>query len=115
MSDIDALQALTSQMTQEGIRRLLVISGDAAWCRERAEAIRAALPGDWLWVAPDAPAQPCCTPQALQTLLGREFRHAILMPGRALTPQRCRPERDLAGRKLAASADAAVRDVGKPA
>ncbi|EPN3117968.1 hypothetical protein, partial [Salmonella enterica] len=27
MSDIDALQALTSQMTQEGIRRLLVISG----------------------------------------------------------------------------------------
>ncbi|WP_228372358.1 hypothetical protein, partial [Salmonella enterica] len=21
-------------------------------CRERAEAIRAALPGDWLWVAP---------------------------------------------------------------
>ncbi|EDL0439948.1 tRNA cytosine(34) acetyltransferase TmcA, partial [Salmonella enterica subsp. enterica serovar Kentucky] len=77
MSDIDALQALTSQMTQEGIRRLLVISGDAAWCRERAEAIRAALPGDWLWVAPDAPAQPRCTPQALQTLLGREFRHAI--------------------------------------
>lgn len=77
MSDIDALRALTSQMTQEGIRRLLVISGDAAWCRERAEAIRAVLPGDWLWVAPDAPAQPCCTPQALQTLLGREFRHAI--------------------------------------
>ncbi|MDI5829726.1 hypothetical protein MJN51_38725, partial [Salmonella enterica subsp. enterica serovar Kentucky] len=38
-------------MTQEGIRRLLVISGDAAWCRERAEAIRAALPGDWLWDA----------------------------------------------------------------
>ncbi|WP_192808250.1 hypothetical protein, partial [Salmonella enterica] len=52
MSDIDALRALTSQMTQEGIRRLLVISGDAAWCRERAEAIRAVLPGDW-WVAPD--------------------------------------------------------------
>lgn len=77
MSDIDALQALTSQMIQEGIRRLLVISGDAAWCRERAEAMRAALPGDWLWVAPDAPAEPRCTPQALQMLLGREFRHAI--------------------------------------
>ncbi|WP_257842032.1 hypothetical protein, partial [Salmonella enterica] len=39
MSDIDALRALTSQMAQEGIRRLLVISGDAAWCREQAEAI----------------------------------------------------------------------------
>ncbi|ECG8590038.1 tRNA cytosine(34) acetyltransferase TmcA [Salmonella enterica subsp. salamae] len=77
MSDIDALQALTSQMTREGIRRLLVISGDAAWCLERVEAIRAALSGDWLWVAPDAPAEPRCTPQALQTLLGREFHHAI--------------------------------------
>ncbi|MGY0033361.1 hypothetical protein ACW0I1_18555, partial [Salmonella enterica subsp. enterica serovar Saintpaul] len=56
MSDIDALQALTSQMTQEGIRRLLVISGDAAWCRKRAEAIRAALPGNWLGGAPAATA-----------------------------------------------------------
>ncbi len=57
MFDIDALQALTSQMTQEGIRRLPVISGDACGA-ERAEAIRAALPGDWLWVAPDARARP---------------------------------------------------------
>ncbi|EGE4654669.1 tRNA cytosine(34) acetyltransferase TmcA [Salmonella bongori serovar 40:z35:-] len=77
MSDIDALKTLTSQMTQEGIRRLLVISGDANWCRERAETMHAALPGDWLWVSPDVPAEPRCTPQALQTLLGREFRHAI--------------------------------------
>ncbi|TGD15907.1 tRNA cytosine(34) acetyltransferase TmcA, partial [Salmonella enterica subsp. enterica serovar Poona] len=82
MSDIDALLALTSQMTQEGIRRLLVISGDAAWCRERAEAIRAALPGDWLWVAPDAPAQPRCTPQALRPLLGREGGPAVGAAGR---------------------------------
>lgn len=81
MADIDALQVLTSQMTLEGIRRLLVISGDAAWCRQRAQAMRAALPGDWLWVAPDAPAEPRCTPQALQTLLGREFRHAIFDAG----------------------------------
>ncbi len=46
MSDIDALQALTSQkMTQEGIRRLLVISGVRRELPEgRAEAIRAAVP-----------------------------------------------------------------------
>ncbi|VEB87292.1 ATP-dependent acetyltransferase [Citrobacter koseri] len=47
------------------------------WCRERALALREALAGDWLWVATDAPAAPHCTPQALQTLLGREFRHAV--------------------------------------
>ncbi len=40
---------------------------------------------------------------------GREFRHAIFDAGGALTPQRLPPERDAAGRKLAASADAAVR------
>lgn len=77
MSDNDALRALTAQMAQEGIRRLLVLSGDASWCRERALALREALAGDWLWVATDAPAAPHCTPQALQTLLGREFRHAV--------------------------------------
>ncbi|SQB28360.1 ATP-dependent acetyltransferase [Citrobacter koseri] len=54
-----------------------MLSGDASWCRERALALREALAGDWLWVATDAPAAPHCTPQALQTLLGREFRHAV--------------------------------------
>ena len=33
--------------------------------------------GDWLWVSPDAAAEPSCTPLALQTLLGREFHHAV--------------------------------------
>lgn len=57
MSDNDALRALTAQMAQEGIRRLLVLSGDVSWCRERALALREALAGDWLWVATDAPAE----------------------------------------------------------
>ena len=48
MSDITALSALTEQMSREGIRRLLIISGEGNWCRERALALRNMLPGDWL-------------------------------------------------------------------
>lgn len=77
MSGYTALNALTAQMTREGIRRLLVLSGEASWCHEQAQHLREALPGDWLWVSPDASTEPCCTPLALQTLLGREFRHAV--------------------------------------
>lgn len=76
-SDNTALSALTEQMTHEGIRRLLIISGEDNWCQEQALALRSTLPGDWLWVGEQAPTEPCCTPQALKTLLGREFRHAI--------------------------------------
>lgn len=81
MSDNTALSALTEQMAQEGIRRLLIISGEGNWCQKRALALRDTLPGDWLWVGAPAPAEPNCTPQALQTLLGREFRHAVFDAG----------------------------------
>lgn len=77
MSDVTTLNALTAQLAREGIRRLLVLSGENDWCREQALRLRAQLPGDWLWVSDDAPSAPCCSPQALQTLLGREFRHAV--------------------------------------
>lgn len=77
MSDNTALNALTEHMAREGIRRLLIISGEGLWPQERALALRNTLPGDWLWVGATAPAEPYCTPQALQTLLGREFRHAV--------------------------------------
>ncbi|MEL0569490.1 tRNA(Met) cytidine acetyltransferase TmcA [Citrobacter werkmanii] len=81
MSDNTALRALTEQMTREGIRRLLVISGEDSWRQAQALALRNALPGDWLWVGAQAPAEPNCTPQALQTLLGREFHHAVFDAG----------------------------------
>ncbi|SUX72308.1 ATP-dependent acetyltransferase [Citrobacter freundii] len=81
MSDNTALSALTEQMAREGIRRLLIISGEGNWCQERALVLRNMLPGDWLWVGAQAPAEPNCTPQALQTLLGREFRHAVFDAG----------------------------------
>lgn len=77
MSGYTALNALTAQMTREGIRRLLVLSGEASWCHEQAQRLRDTLPGDWLWVSPDASVEPNCTPLALQTLLGREFCHAV--------------------------------------
>lgn len=71
----------TQLMQQAGVRRLAVISGDPAWCLDRAAAWREALPGDWLALSPaplfsdesDLHRQP----GAVRTLLGREFHHAI--------------------------------------
>lgn len=71
---MQSLVTLSAQMAREGIRRLLVLSGSAAWCADRAGKLRDVLPGDWLWVS-DEPAH--CSPRALTTLLGREFSHAV--------------------------------------
>ena len=64
-------------MQRQGVRRLLVISGEADWCEQQARLWQAPLPGDWLWVS----EQDCdglhCAPGALRTLLGQEFRHAV--------------------------------------
>lgn len=49
---MDALLDLTAQMAREGIRRLLVLSGDEAWTLQQAQALRERLGGDGLWVAP---------------------------------------------------------------
>lgn len=64
-------------MKREGIRRLLVLSGEERWCFDHALKLRDALPGDWLWISPQPDAENHCSPSALQTLLGREFRHAV--------------------------------------
>lgn len=61
---------LVAELQREGHRRLLVISGDEAWSQAQSEQVRDALPGDWLRMENDAP-------QALKSLLGREYRHAI--------------------------------------
>ncbi|WP_313679869.1 tRNA(Met) cytidine acetyltransferase TmcA [Pantoea vagans] len=71
----------TQLMQQAGVRRLAVISGDPAWCLDRAAAWREALPGDWLALSP-APlfsdeSALHRQPGAVRTLLGREFHHAI--------------------------------------
>nr|WP_318384768.1 GNAT family N-acetyltransferase [uncultured Enterobacter sp.] len=75
--DRERLHDLTAQMAGEGIRRLLTIAGDAAWCAAQAQAFTDALGVDVLWVS-DACAAPWqCSPRAVSTLLGREFTHAV--------------------------------------
>ncbi|MBP2167826.1 tRNA(Met) cytidine acetyltransferase [Erwinia toletana] len=71
------LQQLTVQMQRQGMRRLLVISGDALWCQQQVETWQAQLTGDWLWVGEAAAQEPHCAPGALRNLLGQEFRHAV--------------------------------------
>ena len=77
MAELTALHTLTAQMKREGIRRLLVLSGEERWCFDHALKLRDALPGDWLWISPQPDAENHCSPSALQTLLGREFRPAV--------------------------------------
>ncbi|MTD28594.1 tRNA(Met) cytidine acetyltransferase TmcA [Erwinia sorbitola] len=68
----------TAQIERQGWRRLLAISGEAAWCAQQAADLMAQLPGDWLWVGSNTPERSLsCAPQAIRTLLGREFRHAV--------------------------------------
>ena len=77
MAELTALYTLTAQMKREGIRRLLVLSGEEGWCFDHVLKLRDALPGDWLWISPQPDAENHCSPSALQTILGREFRHAV--------------------------------------
>lgn len=74
---MDELLAQAARMAQEGIRRLLVVSGEPDWCAQRAAAFRDAVGPEVLWVGPQAAAEPFCPPGKFATLLGREFQHAI--------------------------------------
>ncbi|GKW02809.1 tRNA(Met) cytidine acetyltransferase TmcA [Pectobacterium carotovorum subsp. carotovorum] len=71
---------LHSQRQQQryGVRRLLVLSGEANWCEEQALALSGQLSGDWLWVSESAPNSVTALPASrVRTLLGREFLHAV--------------------------------------
>lgn len=77
---IDVMEDLFAQaerMAQVGIRRLLVVSGEAAWCERQAMAFRHAANADVLWVGPIPVDAPFCLPSKFTTLLGREFQHAV--------------------------------------
>lgn len=67
----------TAQIERQGWRRLLVISGEPVWCAQQAADVMAQLPGDWLWAGKPEGTGLCCEPQAIRTLLGREFHHAV--------------------------------------
>lgn len=71
---------LHSQRQQQryGVRRLLVLSGEANWCEEQALALSGQLSRDWLWVSESAPDSVTALPASrVRTLLGREFLHAV--------------------------------------
>lgn len=80
MTDVDAIAGIAAhavKMKEEGIRRLLVLSGDADWTLLQAEALRQQLGGDGLWVGETTLPEPHCLPGALKTWLGRESHHAF--------------------------------------
>jgi tRNA(Met) cytidine acetyltransferase len=81
---MDELRHLTAQMAREGVRRLLVLSGDDAWTLQQALLLRKRLAGDGLWVGRSLWKRPVSR-RALKSLLGREYQHAFLMPAAALT------------------------------
>lgn len=65
-------------MAQQGIRRLLVLSGHADWARQQALALCGQLAGDWLWIGENLPAGiNGIRPTAAKTLLGQEWLHAV--------------------------------------
>lgn len=74
------LQKMQQRMQQQGIRRLLVISGESQWCRDQAQQLAAQLPGDWPWVGNDAPAGiDALASHAVRTLLGKSGCMRCLM------------------------------------
>lgn len=79
------LQAMQLRMQQQGIRRLLVISGEAQWCRVQAQQLVICLPGDWPWVGGCAPEDhQALASGVVKTLLGQERLHAVFDAGEGL-------------------------------
>ncbi|MEX3173245.1 tRNA(Met) cytidine acetyltransferase TmcA [Serratia quinivorans] len=72
------LQAMQQLMQQQGIRRLLVLSGEPQWCRQQAHRLATTLPGDWPWVGGNPPSgMQSLASGAVRTLLGQERLHAV--------------------------------------
>jgi tRNA(Met) cytidine acetyltransferase len=72
------LLAMQQLMQQQGIRRLLVISGEPQWCRQQALQLASTLPGDWPWVGENPPpGLQALASGAVRTLLGQERQHAV--------------------------------------
>ncbi|PHI31865.1 tRNA(Met) cytidine acetyltransferase TmcA [Budvicia aquatica] len=67
-------------MSDYGVRRLVILSGDPAWCYEQALTFTRQYPGDWPWISDrvidDYPYLQR-RPSAVNNLLGSEFRHAV--------------------------------------
>lgn len=65
-------------MEQQGIRRLLILSGGADWSRQQAIILRQQLAGDWLWLGDNSPADVNgISATVAKTLLGQEILHGV--------------------------------------
>ena len=74
---MEQLRLVTAGMASTGIRRLLILTGEAAWSSQQISLLTSQLSGDWLWVGAAPELALNCAPSAMRTLLGREFLHAV--------------------------------------
>ncbi|CAK9885586.1 MAG: tRNA(Met) cytidine acetyltransferase TmcA [Candidatus Erwinia impunctatus] len=76
MNDRDLIQQ-SRIMKQQGIRRLLLLSGDKKWSASQIASLKTRLKGDWLWLGDAAAPETDCAMTQARGLLGREFLHAV--------------------------------------
>ncbi len=76
-----SLSDLVPAMRQTGIRRVLILSGDAPWRRGEARRLCAGLPA--LWIGEDAPqGMTCLSAAQARGMLGQETDHVVFDAGR---------------------------------
>lgn len=75
---LEQLEHGQRQMRRQGMRRLLVLSGEAPWSRGIASQIAHFFSGDWLWISPQ-PQQDFRTlaAESANQLLGQEYLHGV--------------------------------------
>ncbi|WP_350305350.1 tRNA(Met) cytidine acetyltransferase TmcA [Photorhabdus viridis] len=69
------LSAIQAEMQRQGLRRLLVLSGDHDWCYQQANELQQRFAGDWLWIS--YRKEKAVSPAKAVSLLGQEYLHGI--------------------------------------
>ncbi|EQC00375.1 GNAT family N-acetyltransferase [Photorhabdus temperata] len=69
------LSAIQAKMQRQGLRRLLVLSGDHDWCYQQANELQQRFAGDWLWISDRK--EKAVPPAKAVSLLGQEYLHGI--------------------------------------
>ncbi|CAM3739365.1 GNAT family N-acetyltransferase [Rahnella bruchi] len=76
--DIVLKNSLQQQMQKQGVRRLLVISGEARWSAVQVVQFIDGQAGDWLWLSDSPPDNVnACSATAAHTLLGQDILHGV--------------------------------------
>ncbi|MCA6219443.1 tRNA(Met) cytidine acetyltransferase TmcA [Photorhabdus antumapuensis] len=69
------LSVIQTEMQRQGLRRLLVLSGDDHWCYLQAHELQQKFTGDWLCIS--YRKQNAVLPEKAASLLGQEYLHGI--------------------------------------